>query len=78
MTTLRVRHATRDKVNTLAANEFGGAPADKVIDHLLIDHHKIQILDAYARLASDPETWRDYLAEIGEWDVTTSDGLENL
>jgi hypothetical protein len=71
-----VHPATRDKVNALAAEEFGGAAADKVIDRLLVDHQKIMILEAYDRLAADPERWRDYLAEIGEWDVTAGDGLD--
>jgi hypothetical protein len=71
-----VHPATRDKVNALAAEEFGGAAADKVIDALLVDHQKIMILEAYDRLAADPERWRDYLAEIGEWDVTAGDGLD--
>jgi hypothetical protein len=47
-----------------------------VIDRLLVDHQKIMILEAYDRLAADPERWRDYLAEIGEWDVTAGDGLD--
>jgi hypothetical protein len=76
MTTLRVHPATRDRVNALAAAEFGGAAADKVIDTLLADHQKIMILEAYDRLAADPESWRDYVAEIDEWDATTGDGLD--
>lgn len=77
MTTLRVHPATRDKVNALAADEFGGATADKVIDRLLADHQKIKILEAYDRLAADPERWRDYLAELDEWEPTAGDGLEH-
>lgn len=77
MTTLRVHPATRDKVNALAAEEFGGAAADKVIDRLLADHQKIKILEAYDRLAADPERWRDYLAELDEWEATTGDGLDH-
>lgn len=75
MTTLRVHPATRDKVNALAVDEFGGASADKVIDRLLADHQKIKILEAYDRLAADPERWRGYLAELGEWEPTAGDGL---
>ena len=77
MTTLRVHPATRDKVNALAADEFGGAAADKVIERLLVDHQKIKILEAYDRLAADPERWREYMTELGEWDSTTSDGLDH-
>jgi hypothetical protein len=76
MTTLRVHPDTRDRVNELAAGEFGGAAADKVLKQLLADHQKIRILEAYDRLASDPEQWRDYLSEISEWDVTSADGLD--
>ena len=76
MTTLRVRPATRDRVNALAADEFGGAAADKVIDALLVDHQKIRILEAYDRLAADPERWREYVAEIDEWDATAGDELD--
>lgn len=76
MTTLRVHPTTRDRVNALASAEFGGAAADKVIDTLLADHQKIRILEAYDRLAADPESWRDYVAEIDEWDATTGDGLD--
>jgi len=75
MTTLRVHPATRDKVNALAADEFEGAAADKVIDRLLADHQKIKILEAYDRLAADPELWRDYAAELDEWEGTAGDGL---
>lgn len=74
-TTLRVHPATRDKVNALARDEFGGEPASRVIERLLADRQKIRILEAYDRLASDPEHWRDYLAELGEWEVTAGDGL---
>jgi hypothetical protein len=75
ITTLRVHPDTRDKVNALAADEFGDATADKVINLLLADHQKIRILEAYDRLAADPERWHDYLAEISEWDATLGDGL---
>lgn len=75
MTTLRVHPDTRDTVNALAADEFGGASADKVIERLLADHRKIRILEAYDRLAADPEQWRDYVAEIDEWDATAGDEL---
>jgi hypothetical protein len=44
-------------------------------ERLLADRQKIRILEAYDRLASDPEHWRDYLAELGEWEVTAGDGL---
>lgn len=77
MTTLRVHPAIRDKINALAADEFGGVSADKVIDQLLADHQKIKILEAYDRLAADPERWRDYLSEIDEWDAATGDGLDS-
>ncbi len=77
MTTLRMQPATRDKVNALAADEFNGASADKVIDRLLADHQKIKVLEAYDRLAPDPEGWRDYLAELGEWEPTAGDGLDH-
>lgn len=77
MTTLRMQPATRDKVNALAADEFNGASADKVIDRLLADHQKIKVLEAYDRLAPDPEGWRDYLAELDEWEPTAGDGLDH-
>jgi len=77
MTTLRVDPATRDKVNALAADEFDGAAADKVINRLLEDHQKVRILEAYDRLAADPERWRDYLAEVDEWEATAGDGLDH-
>lgn len=75
-TTLRVHPRIRDKVNALGAQEFGGASADQVIERLLADHQRILILEAYDRLAADPEGWADYLAEIGEWDVAVADGLD--
>ena len=43
----------RDKVNALAADEFGGASADKVIERLLADHQKIRILEGLR-----PPGWR--------------------
>jgi hypothetical protein len=34
-----------------------------------------QANEAYARLRSDPEAWRQELAERAEWDGTLMDGL---
>jgi hypothetical protein len=75
--TLRVHPTTRDKVNALGAEVPGGASADQVIGRLLADHQKVLMLEAYDRLAADPERWADYLAEMGEWDVTADDGLDH-
>ena len=47
-----------------------------MVDRLLTDHQKIRILEAYDRLAADPERWREYLAELDEWDATAGDGLD--
>ena len=74
-TTIKVRTEVRDQLAQVAAEELGGVTLDSALAHLLAEHHKKAILDAYARLKADPVAWAEYTDEQEEWDVTASDGL---
>jgi hypothetical protein len=78
MTTIKVSVRTRDRLRKLADS-----------DHLTMDAALARTLDQaeeaefwagvradYARLQADPQQWNEYVAELGEWEHTASDGLE--
>ncbi|HEY2577004.1 MAG TPA: hypothetical protein VGI74_11905 [Streptosporangiaceae bacterium] len=79
MTTIKVSVQTRDRLKRLADE-----------DHLTMDAELEQTLDKaeevrfwagvradYARLQADPQEWADYVSELGEWDHTVGDGLDD-
>lgn len=74
---LRVSDETRERVQRLAHEEFGGATADEVIRRLLDEHWEAAALAAVERYrASDLEGWAAYLAEaadLSEADAPVSD-----
>lgn len=64
---LRVSDETRQRVQRLAREEFGGATADETIGRLLDEHWETAALVAVERYrAEDPQGWTDYLAEADE------------
>lgn len=64
---LRVSDETRERVQRLAREEFGGASADETIRRLLDEHWGAAALAAVERYRTDnPRGWADYLAEVEE------------
>ena len=60
---LRVSNQTRERVQRLAREEFGGASADETIQRLLDEHWEAAALAAVERFRTDnPQGWADYLA----------------
>jgi hypothetical protein len=78
-TTIRVPTITHDRLRRLAQVE--DRPIGQVIEILLEEYEKQQffagLAEDFARLQADPEAWADYQAELGAWDVTLKDGLED-
>ncbi|MDN5858093.1 MAG: hypothetical protein L0H84_05665 [Pseudonocardia sp.] len=69
---LRVSDETRERVQRLAREEFGGASADETIRRLLDEHWEAAAVAAVERYRTDnPRGWADYLAEAD--DVTAAD-----
>lgn len=69
---LRVTDETREQLQRLAREEFGGASADETIRRLLDEHWEAAALAAVERYrADDPQGWADYLAEAE--DLTAAD-----
>lgn len=61
---LRVRDETRQQVQRLAREEFGGASADGTIRRRLGEHGETIALAAVERYRrSHPQGWADYLGE---------------
>lgn len=61
---MRVADETRERVQRLARDEFGGASADETIRRLLDEHWEAAALAAVERYRTDdPQGWADYLAE---------------
>lgn len=64
---LRVSEETRERVQRLGREEFGGASADAVVRRLLDEHWETAARTAVERYRTDnPEGWADYLAEAAE------------
>lgn len=61
---LRVSDETRQRVQRLAREEFGGASADETVRRLLDEHWEAAALAAVDQYrANNPDGWADYLAE---------------
>ncbi len=74
---LRVSDETRDRIKRLAQDEFGGASANEVVEHLLDEHWEAAALAAVARTAAEhPHEWTEYLEgaeEFSKVDASISD-----
>jgi hypothetical protein len=75
---LRVSDETRERVQRLGREEFGGASADETVRRLLDQHWEaaaIAVVDEYRK--DDPEGWAEYLASadrLSHGDAPVSDG----
>ena len=64
---LRVSEDTRQQVQRLAREEYGGVSADEAIQRLLGEHWEAAALAAVERYRMhDPDGWAHYLAEASE------------
>lgn len=64
---LRVSDDTRQRVQRLAREEFGGATADETVRRLLDEHWEAAALAAVERYrTNDPHGWADYLADAAD------------
>lgn len=64
---LRVSDDTRDRVQRVAREDFGGASADEAIRRLLDEHWEARAVAAVEHYrAENPEAWADYLTEAEE------------
>lgn len=64
---LRVSDETRERVQRLGREEFGGASADETIRRLLDEHWEAAALAAVQRYRTDdPQGWADYIDEADD------------
>jgi hypothetical protein len=77
--TIRVNKPTIDMVRELAAKAETTMTA--VVEAAVRDYRASQfwkeVEAGYAALRANPEAWAEYQEEIGAWDCTLADGLED-
>ncbi|MGH3504427.1 MAG: hypothetical protein ACRDQA_26545 [Nocardioidaceae bacterium] len=77
---LRVSDETRERVQQIAHDDFGGASADEAIRRLLDEHWMQQaIADVEDYRATNPQGWADYLRdadELSQADAPITDGWD--
>lgn len=65
---LRVSEETRERVQYLAREEFGGISAEETIRRLLEEHWEHKAIEAMRQYrAEHPDGWVEYLAGAEEW-----------
>jgi hypothetical protein len=70
---LRVSDETRQQIQRIGQQEFGGASADETVRRLIDEHWRATAVAAVHRYReSDPQGWADYLAEADA--LTAADG----
>lgn len=73
---LRVSDETRERVQRVARDDFGGVTADEAVRRLLDEHWETAALAAMERYrAENPQGWNDYLADSDE--LATADAPIN-
>jgi hypothetical protein len=77
-TTIRVSEKTRDTVHDLARDV--GVSMAEIVEQAVEAYRRRCFVEAinagYAELRADPEAWAAYQEELGAWDATLLDGLE--
>jgi hypothetical protein len=77
--TIRISRETHQTPRQLA--EQTGTSMSAVLEAAVRGYQRSKcweaLLEGYAALRADPEKWADYQKEIGVWDVTLGDGLED-
>jgi hypothetical protein len=79
MTTIKVSVQTRDRLKRLADEEHLTMDAElaRTLDKAEDARFWAGVRSDYARLQADPHEWADYLGELGDWDHTAGDGLND-
>jgi hypothetical protein len=77
--TIRVSRTTHDVLRDLAARSKTsiGVIVDQAVEEFQRKRFWEEYHEGYAKLASQPEAWRDLQEETGLWDTTVADGLED-
>jgi len=63
----RMSDETRQRVQQVAQDDFGGVPADEAIRRLLDEHWELAAV--HRTREQEPQEWADYLREAEEWFV---------
>jgi predicted DNA-binding ribbon-helix-helix protein len=75
-TTLRVRIATRDRINSMAAADQ--ISSSELLDRLVTREEEDRALRAmnlaFLNLRRDEEAWTAFKVETAQWDSTSADG----
>jgi hypothetical protein len=75
LTTIEISKKVRAELAKIAEEDFGGAPLEKAIWQLIMEHHFAMINARYDELRADPVEWADYQAEVRLTDQVAGDGL---
>ncbi|HEU0089930.1 MAG TPA: hypothetical protein VFQ77_20155 [Pseudonocardiaceae bacterium] len=74
-TTVRIDSRTRDRLATVARQDFGGVSHEAALNRLIDEHEMQQVHAAYARLRNHPDQWADYQQELRLTENSAADGL---
>jgi hypothetical protein len=74
---IRVSEETRDAINKIAKEDFGGVTADEALRRLAREHRRAMWIEQARRLREErPEDWRDATAEMQAIaDATAADAV---
>jgi hypothetical protein len=76
-----IRISARSKAALRELSRQEGKPMQTVLDDAIERYRRDvffrELDEGYARLQSNPEAWREELAERQLWDTALDDGLEN-
>lgn len=62
---IRVSEETRDAINKIAREDFGGVSADEALRRLAREHRRAMWIEQARRLREEqPEAWQDATAEM--------------
>jgi hypothetical protein len=73
-TTIKIGAALRDRLASLAIDDYGGVTMAEALRRLIAEHEERAVLVAYDRLRADEEEWASYQDEsrladnaAGDW-----------
>jgi hypothetical protein len=77
VTMIRVSQQTRDTINEIARNDYGGVSADEALRRMASEHKRARWVEQARRLREEqPERWETAVSELVELaDGTVGDGL---
>lgn len=68
-TMMRVSKQTRDLITAIAQQDYGGISVDEALQWLAREHWQRRAIEAMDRYREEnPQGWRDYLDEAGEFE----------